>query len=174
MKNISLITLNIPGLEAAIATAYDLTRVNKNFRLNIYYKQGNINDSFNFLRFENIDEVIEKVWKSSDAIIWFVSTGIIIRKIAPLLNSKVIDPANIVINLDRTQIIPLLSNHIGGANKLVTDLCSVNKALAPFITTATDSLDIFAFDNFAKAHGYEILNIKELAKISNSWLISGR
>ena len=152
MKNIALITLNNPGLEAAQRTAEDLLLIDKKFNVKIYNK--------------NIEENIDEIWANSDAIIWFTATGIVIRKIARLLESKTKDPANLVMNLSRTQVIPLLSGHIGGANELA--LTEVIPGLVPFITTATDSLDVFAFDTFAKEQGFDTVNIHKLAAVSNA------
>lgn len=154
MKNIAIITLNNPGLEAAQQTVEDLVLIDKNFEVKIYHK--------------NIEENIGEIWANSDAIIWFTATGIVVRKIARLLESKTKDPAVLVMNLDRTQIIPLLSGHIGGANELAQKLTQVIPNLVTFITTATDSVGAFAFDNFAKDNGFEIVNINKLAAVSNA------
>ena len=169
MKQISLITVNNPGVEAAEKTVGDLLKINQDFDIKIYHKNlKNPETKADYIEYCDIDEILDKVWKTSDAIIWFTATGIVVRKIAPFLKSKTIDPAVLIMNLSRTQIIPLLSGHLGGANDLAQKLTEINSALTSFITTATDSLNIFAFDNFAKKAGFEITNIEELAKISNS------
>lgn len=183
MKKISLITLNNPGLESAKNILDDLFKINQDFEVIIYHKSSKIDNiklqsskkhpKINYFAFNNLDEILYQAWNDSDAMIWFVATGIVIRKIAPFLNSKTIDPAVLVMNLVRTQVIPLLSGHIGGANELAQKLTEVNPDLTAFITTATDSLSVFAFDTFAKKAGYEIINIKELAQISNS-LVNGK
>ena len=173
MKNISLITVNNPGLEAAEKTVGDLFRINPDFKIDLYNKNDKDPESkANYIKYSKIDEILDKVWQNSDAIIWFTATGIVVRKIARLVNSKTSDPAVLVMNLSGTQIIPLLSGHIGGANELAQQLTGVNPDLVSFITTATDSLDVFAFDNFAKKADFEIINIEKLARISNS-LING-
>ena len=154
MKNIALITLNKPGLEAAQHTVKDLLLINKNFDVKIFHK--------------NIEESIDEIWANSDAIIWFTATGIVVRKIARLLESKTKDPAILVMNLSRTQVIPLLSGHIGGANELAQKLIDVIPGLVSFITTATDSMDVFAFDTFAKKQGFDIVNIHKLPAVSNA------
>lgn len=173
MKNISLITVNNPGLEAAEKTVRDLFRINLDFKINVYHKSDNNPESnANYIKYSKIDEILDNVWQTSDAIIWFTATGIVVRKITRFVNSKTSDPAVLVMNLSRTQVIPLLSGHIGGANELAQQLTEINPDLVSFITTATDSLDVFAFDNFAKKSDFEIVNIEKLARISNS-LING-
>lgn len=154
MRNIAIITLNNPGIEAAEKTVEDLKLIDSNFKIQIYHK--------------NIEENIDEIWAKSDAIIWFTATGIVIRKIARLLESKTKDPAILVMNLARTQVIPLLSGHIGGANELADKLTGVIPGLVSFVTTATDSVDAFAFDTFAKNQGFEIVNINKLSQVSNA------
>lgn len=171
MKNISLITLNKPGFLAAEKTALDLLLIDSNFNINIFYKgeevpENNINACY--VNYEDIDEILVPTWDESDAIIWFTATGIVVRKISNLLVSKVSDPAVLIMNLDRTQIIPLLSGHIGEANKLALRLSQINKRIVPFVTTATDTLGIPALDNYAINNGFEIINIETMARVSNA------
>lgn len=170
MKKISIITVNDPGIKASRELVKDLFLVDASLNIAIYNKNINTNDinGVRFLKYLKIDDIINQAWQESDAIIWFAATGIVIRKIAPLLNSKTTDPAILVINLSLTQVIPLLSGHIGGANRLAEDLTKVNSNITSFITTATDSLNVFAFDLFAVNSGYSIQNINELSRISNA------
>lgn len=91
-----------------------------------------------------------------------------VRKIAPYLEHKTKDPAVLVASLDLKKIIPLLSGHIGGANKLAEEIVQKIDGAISFTTTATDQTKTFAFDVFAKTNGFKIANIEKLARISNS------
>ena len=163
MKKIALISLNKPGLEAAQATVKDLLSIDADFDISVYTNvSGN-----HCIQFNKLDEIVKSVWNSSDVIIWFTSTGIAVRKITHLIRSKTSDPAVLVMNIARTQVIPLLSGHLGGANEISMKLAEVNKNLTVFTTTATDCLEILSLDNYAKNEGYNIVNIENLAKISN-------
>lgn len=172
MKNISLITLNMPGIKAAEMTALDLLKINPDFVINIFYKGDDYvpQDGLKacYLNYYDLDEVLLPLWRKSDAIIWFTSTGVAVRKIAKFLASKRTDPAVLVMNLDRTQIIPLVSGHIGGANELAKKLTQVNKQLVSFVTTATDSLGLLSLDTYTMDSGFEIINITKLAVFSNA------
>jgi cobalt-precorrin 5A hydrolase len=170
MQKIALISLNNPGYEAAQALVTDLKTVNPQFKITIFHKCPDIHspeEDTELYEFLNLDEIIENVWKNYDAQIWFAATGIVVRKIAPLMQSKIIDPAILVMNINRTQIIPLLSGHIGRANELAIAISKVNSNITPFITTATDTLGLFAFDLYAQKKGYKILNPAKIPEITN-------
>jgi cobalt-precorrin 5A hydrolase len=159
---ISIVTINEPSLESAKKLTSYLT----NHDIKIYNKSI---QKENFIRFEKLDDILEEAWQS-DAIIFLLATGAVVRKIAPFLKDKSSDPAILVINLELNKILPLLSGHLGGANALANELCKKIPNAINFITTASDQLDRFAFDNFAKEHDFSISNLKSLAKVSNTIL----
>lgn len=171
--NIGIISLNKPGFLSSLKLINDLFMVNPEFKITIYTKYDYdqpIPENIIVEKFTEFDQAIYKSWQTCKAIIWFTSTGIVIRKIAKLLDDKLNDPAILVINLSLTQIIPLLSGHIGGSNELATKLANVNKNFSVFITTATDSTKTFAIDLFCKKYNLFIENIEKVANISNQIL----
>jgi cobalt-precorrin 5A hydrolase len=119
------------------------------------------------LAYKQLDAVFAQGWERYDAFICLLATGIVMRKIAPLLRSKASDPAVLVMSLDLSKVVPLLSGHLGGANALSMLIASRIKGCVPFITTATDQLECLAFDLFAKEHNMSIQNLHRLAAISN-------
>jgi len=156
LNKIAIVSINKPSFEASqnlekILHDYDVTLFSKSEH-NAYSK---------------LDEIMPKLWKY-DAIIFFIATGIVVRKIAPLLEHKTKDPAVIIMSLDLIKILPLLSGHIGGANELSELISSRVPNSICFTTTATDQTKTFAFDMFAKRHNLNIKNIHHLAKISNA------
>lgn len=87
--------------------------------------------------FVKICDAVEKAFRGYDGLIFIMAAGIAVRSIAPLLKSKLEDPAVVVFDECGQYGISLLSGHIGGANLLTQQLCQAVGAL-PVITTATD------------------------------------
>ncbi len=116
--------------------------------------------------------VINKNWKNYDAHLFVMATGIVVRKIAKLQESKIKDPAVVVSDENGDHLISLLSGHIGGANRLAQTAAAVTGGI-PVITTATDVQELMAFDELASCEGWEILN-PGMIKGLNSMLLEGR
>ncbi|XOB60821.1 cobalt-precorrin 5A hydrolase [Campylobacterota bacterium DY0563] len=163
---IALVSINQPSLNSACR----LLEYLEDFEVDVYGKKDLEHNLENLITYEMIDTVLQDGWKKYDAIICILAMGIVVRKIAPLLESKATDPAIIVMSMDLTKVIPLLSGHIGGANELSNLLASRLPNCINFVSTATDQTKTFAFDMFAKKNNLEIENLKCLAKISNSLL----
>ena len=92
-----------------------------------------------------------------DAHVCIFSTGIAVRLLAPLLVSKLHDPAVVVMDDRGMHSISLVSGHLGGANELAHRVSDVTGA-RPVITTATDVNDLPSIDMIARACGLIIDN----------------
>lgn len=116
-----------------------------------------------------LEETIRNNWKNYKSHIFIMATGIVMRKIAPLIKSKLSDPAVLVCDEKMQFVISLLSGHIGGANRLAARVSDLTGAQA-VITTATDVQNVMAFDELASIRKWQIQN-PEMIKTLNSALL---
>ena len=163
---IAIVTINQPSLDSACSLVPYL----KEYEVDIYGKKD-LKHNLDFLHtYKKLDDILPSAWANYDAIICILAMGAVVRKIAPLLQDKSIDPAVLVINLALDKIVPLLSGHLGGANELADTLASKLPNAINFISTATDQTNTLAFEMEAKKNGWKIENLKALANISNRLL----
>ena len=161
---IAIITINKPSVKSAKKLAKILDK-----KIDIYTNNKTkalINEK-EIIGFEKLDDILKEAFKKYDAIIFILAIGAVVRKIAPFIKSKEVDPAIIVINLELNRVIPLLSGHLGGANELAHKICSKIEGCINFITTASDQVKKFAFDTWTKKNNFKIINLSSLANIQN-------
>ena len=70
-------------------------------------------------------EAVRRAFADCDALVFVMATGIVVRTIAPLVQSKASDPAVLVLDQRGKHVISLLSGHLGGANDLARALAAV-------------------------------------------------
>jgi len=163
---IAVITINQPSLDAACRLVPYL----KGYEVDIYGKRELTHTLEHLHLFEKLDDILPSAWSRYDALICILAVGAVVRKIAPLLEDKATDPAVLIVNLGLDRIVPLLSGHLGGANALADRVAMRLPNCINFISTATDQTRTLAFDMLAKERGWEIENIKALARVSNRLL----
>ena len=131
-----------------------------------------LNKSFcdNPVVFTKLSKKIQNVFNDFDGHIFIFSTGIVVRTIAPLLKSKIEDPAIVVLDDKAIHAISLVSGHIGGANKLTKTVARITKARA-VITTATDINNKPAIDIIATENNINIVN-PDMIKTINMKLLN--
>ncbi len=99
-------------------------------------------------KLETHSEFTKEAFEKASTIIYIGAIGIAVRSIAPFIKHKADDPAVIVIDDKGMNVIPILSGHIGGANKIAHVIAEKLSASA-IITTATDIHGKFAIDVWA-------------------------
>lgn len=102
---------------------------------------------------------------SADALIYIAASGIALRSVAPHIKSKLTDPAVLVIDAAGRYVIPLLSGHVGGANKLAREIASLLSAEA-VITTGTDIFGSFSPDEWAAEQKLIIANPDRIVDVA--------
>lgn len=88
--------------------------------------------------FDCVYRLAARLWDGADALVWIGACGIAVRAIAPLIKSKLSDPAVVVCDETGRFAISLLSGHAGGANRLAEEIAALIGAV-PVVTTASDS-----------------------------------
>lgn len=114
---------------------------------------------------------VKAAFGKKDVLVFIMATGIVMRLLAPLIESKATDPAVLVIDQKGKFVIPILSGHLGGANEHAAELAKFLGAQA-VITTATDLCQVLSFDRVAKKYSLQIENLPALKQVS-SLLLQG-
>jgi cobalt-precorrin 5A hydrolase len=104
---------------------------------------------------EYTPEIFDTVFPVRKRIVAMMSMGIVVRKIAPLLEDKWKDPAVVVVSPDFRFAVPVLGGH-HGANELAGELAGLG--LVPVITTATESRGRDAVETLAERTRMEVIN----------------
>ena len=152
--NISIIAFTDKGMEIAVKLSESIDGV-----------------EFSRCAKGGLSQWTEEHFSRSDALVFIGAIGIAVRAISPYVQSKVKDPAVVVVDELGQFSIPVLSGHIGGANELAIQIADILNAI-PVVTTATDINNVFAIDTWAKGQGLRILN-PECIKLVSSKLLRG-
>ena len=121
--------------------------------------------------FENLAESVSQNFHRCSGHVFIMSTGIVVRIIAPLIRHKTRDPAVVVVDDGGNHAISLLSGHLGGANKLARKIADIIGARA-VITTATDVNQLPAIDILASESKLAIEN-PDVIKAVNMAILTG-
>ncbi|WDP90646.1 MAG: cobalt-precorrin 5A hydrolase [Desulfobacter sp.] len=121
--------------------------------------------------FPSLRPTLKAEFNRFSAHIFIFSTGIAVRMIAPLLDSKLRDPAVVVLDEKGLHAISLVSGHLGGANALARRVADLINAV-PVITTATDLNKLPSIDMIAKEAGLTI-ETPGAIKFANMKLLKG-
>jgi len=120
--------------------------------------------------FKKLSKEIHQQFNRFKGHIFIFSTGISVRIIAPLLDSKTTDPAVVVVDDNGNHAISLISGHLGGANALATKVAALLNG-TPVITTATDTNLLPAIDLIAKEKGLYIETPQNIKHINMAFLM---
>ncbi|MBZ4645483.1 MAG: cbiG [Clostridia bacterium] len=117
-------------------------------------------------------ELMETIFYQYDALVFIMAAGIVVRTIAPFIKDKRTDPAVVVMDEKGTNVISLLSGHLGGANQLTLEIARITGA-NPVITTASDVNNTLAVDLFAQRLGCGIENDQFLTAVTAA-IVNGK
>ncbi len=144
---IAIISVSKKGHDLSLTIKKQLDKDSTIIATDIFYKD--VKNTFKLLFYEY------------DAIIAIMASGILIRSIAPLIESKTTDPAILNIDENANFVISTLSGHLGGANKLTSKVADILGA-TDVVTTATDVNKKLGVDVLAKDLYLTIINPSEI------------
>jgi len=104
---------------------------------------------------EYTPDIFANVFTGRKRIVALMSMGIVVRKIAFLVNDKWTDPAVVVVSPDLRFAVPVLGGH-HGANELAKELAGLG--MQPVITTATESRGRDSVETIADRTGKDVVN----------------
>lgn len=155
---LAIISVSDKGQKLALKLKEILDKDSTVIKCDIYHK--NVRKYFPILFYEY------------DGIIAIMASGILIRSIAPLIESKASDPAVLNIDDNGKFVISTLSGHLGGANDLTHKVAGLIDA-TPVITTSTDVNHKLGIDVMARDLYLSIDNTKEIL-FFNKAILEGR
>lgn len=123
------------------------------------------------LCYESLSDWTEEKFAQDYDMVFVGATGIAVRAIAPYVCDKWSDPAVLSVDELGCYVIPLLSGHAGGANRLARHLAALIGAV-PVISTATDLHHLFSVDEWAVRQGIPVTD-PEAAKAVSAALLEG-
>ncbi len=113
----------------------------------------------------SLTEWTGRMFVPGNALIFVGAAGIAVRAISGFVKDKLCDCPVIVIDDNGRFVIPILSGHAGGANKLAMTYADLLDAV-PVITTSTDVNDAFSVDAFAVENRLNITDRNGIKNIS--------
>ena len=128
-------------------------------------EDGNIPDGYVRVK-STLREWTGERFADGNCIIYVGESGIAVRAFAGCLSDKLKDPPVIVIDDNGTFVIPILSGHAGGADRIAATIAGLIGAV-PVITTSTDVNGAFSADVFAAENNLRIINREGIKKVSS-------
>ncbi len=122
---------------------------------------------------QGIRQALESLWQTHDGIICIMATGIVVRSLNGLIQSKYSDPCVVVLDEKGSFAISLLSGHLGGGNKLAEKLAGICGGI-PVITTGSDVSGHTSVDLWSIENQLFIINPERLAAVSARLLNRGK
>src|SRR4030067_3032724 len=114
-KGIAVVAITKRGVETALRIKQVLTTLElpcKVFAPAKYEQKGVVPMD------KKLPEFVKENYGKVGALVGVMATGIVIRAVAPLLESKLVDPAVVVVDVSGHFAVSLLPGHLGGANAL--------------------------------------------------------
>ena len=131
----AIITLSQKGLVLAAKLKESMTKAD-------IFAHSNATALSSAIFFDKVAVLTDRIFNSYKELIYVMPTGVAVRAIAPNIQSKLTDPAVVVIDVAGRFVISLLSGHEGKANDLALNTANILGA-EPVISTTTEAEKVF-------------------------------
>jgi len=172
MKKTAIWVITPNGIEQGIKLQFGLTQTNNFVKIDLFISES-IAYSYPVPEqakiFSKLSDTLQDNFNKYSSHICIFATGIAVRLIAPVLNSKLNDPSVVVLDDRAFYAVSLVSGHIGGANDLALSVANITGA-KPVITTATDVNELISIDTIAKKNNLIIENPEMIKKVNMAFL----
>jgi cobalt-precorrin 5A hydrolase len=167
-KGIAVVAITRRGIETALKIREALNKAGLSCTV---YAPKKYNQNGVVPLEKKLPDFIKDTYSTVDALVAVMATGIVIRAVAPYLESKLTDPAVVGVDAAGKFVISLLSGHYGGANELAKIIAKGIGGTA-VITTASDVTGKQSVDELAKTLHLAIQNPASLVAV-NSAIVNG-
>lgn len=116
---------------------------------------------------QKFPETLTSNFSKYDGHICVMALGIVVRALAPLVQSKLTDPAVVVVDDCGQYAISTLSGHLGGANTLTQEVSDLLQAVC-VITTASDQRKQLTPDLWARLAGWTLAHPEGLTSVNSA------
>ncbi|MDY0184373.1 MAG: cobalamin biosynthesis protein [Desulfuromonadaceae bacterium] len=89
--------------------------------------------------FARVYSLTQQIFRHYAGLVYIAPCGVVVRAIAPLIESKLCDPAVVCVDVGGRYAVSLLSGHEGGANDLALNIANCIGA-EPVISTTTETV----------------------------------
>ena len=148
----AIIALTRNGASMARKLAGSLSRESTLFIDRRFREDGDSGENFDL----PLRPVVERAFAEYSSLVLFLSAGATIRLLAPLLESKQVDPAVVCVDDAGRFCVSLISGHVGGADKLAQEVAQHLGARA-VITSASHASGTLAVDLLGREFGWRLV-----------------
>ena len=117
--------------------------------------------------------VVERAFVGYSSLVIFLSVGATVRLLAPLLESKQVDPAVVCVDDSGSFCVSLISGHVGGADRLAQEIAQHLGARA-VITSASHASGTLAVDLLGREFNWRLVAHSNAVTRASSAVINGQ
>jgi cobalt-precorrin 5A hydrolase len=117
--------------------------------------------------------VVERAFAEYSSLVLFLSAGASIRLVAPVLQSKQVDPAVVCVDDAGSFCVSLISGHVGGADQLAQEVAR-HLGAWPVITSASHASGTLAVDLLGREFGWRLVASSETVTRASAAVINGQ